>query len=90
MNNEQKPVNIKNFLSRFKKLGTSNKKIKESFIDVLQTQFDIHVDNTQVRVLKNNIYVRTTPIRKTEILQKKEYIISVLKERLQLDYLDIS
>ncbi len=85
-----KSNNIKSFLSRFKKLGSPNRKIKELFISELYDKYKIEVQGDQVRVLKNHIYIRTTPIKKTEIIKRKEQLIHSLKEQLSLDFLDIN
>jgi len=90
MEEDKKPSSIKSFLSRFKTLVPPNKKIKELFILELNNRYNIELEPNQVRVMKNHIYIRTTPIRKTVILQNKELIISLLKEELNLTYLEIS
>ena len=90
MQEDKKPSSIKSFLSRFKTLVPPNKKIKELFIVELENVYNIRLQHDQVRVVKNHIYTRTTPIRKTEILKNKDAIIQSLKERLGLNYLDIS
>lgn len=90
MQEDKKPSSIKSFLSRFKTLIPPNKKIKELFISELENVYNIRLQNDQVRVVKNHIYVRTTPIRKTEILKNKTTLIQNLKEKLNLNYLDIS
>ncbi|MBP6925516.1 MAG: hypothetical protein KBC22_00450 [Candidatus Pacebacteria bacterium] len=90
MDKEIKPSTIKNFLERFRKLAPPHKKIKEFLMEVLLSRYNIVLDVEQVRIVQNHIYIRTTPIRKTEILKKKSEIIQILEKEFNLVNLDIS
>jgi hypothetical protein len=85
-----KPSTIKNFLERFRKLAPPHKKIKEFLAQFLVSRYNIILDLEQIRIVQNHIYIRTTPIRKTEILKKKSEIIQTLEKEFNLVNIDIS
>ena len=90
MEKEIKPSNIKSFLERFKKLVPPQKKIKDFFIFQLEHIYNIEIAPQHVRLVQNNIYVRTTPIRKTEILKKKKEIIASIEQEFGITGIDIN
>lgn len=84
MEEEKKPNNIQNYLKRFKSFIPPTRRIKDVFLVQLENVYNIIVLEQQVRVVKNQIYIRTTPIIKAEILKRKKEIILHIEKELDI------
>jgi|GEM_PF-1706387 len=87
---EKKPQRIQSFLSRFAKIVPQDKKVKIELIQFLQQEYNIYLQDNEIRVVRGHIYLRTTPIQKIEILRRKQHILEVLEKKLALKDILIS
>ncbi len=73
-------IEIKDLLSRFDKILLSEEVKKESLIDVLEKVIGIRLKPEDVRIKDDTAYLNLKPIYKSEILLKKDEILSRLEE----------
>lgn len=90
MEEDKKPQTIKNFLARFKSIVPHDKKIRTQFIEIVRDIHHINILESEVRTVKGNIYMRTTPIKKVEVLRRRELIVRELEQRLGIKNISIS
>lgn len=69
---------INQFLDRFKNISNSEK-IKKQLVAEILTKNNISVKLEQISFSKTTVFIKVSPIIKTEILLRKEEILSEIK-----------
>lgn len=72
-------IPIKQLLFKFKNLTNTEKEKKETIVCVFKKN-DIPVGFQQIIISKNTIFIKVPPIIKTEVLFKKEIILTQIKD----------
>ncbi|MBP9711609.1 MAG: hypothetical protein KBD55_01065 [Candidatus Pacebacteria bacterium] len=73
-------IEIKDLLSRFRIILSSDDSKKESIISALNKTIKISLKKEDIKIKNNIIYLNIKPIYKNEILIKKEQIFTELKK----------
>lgn len=73
---------LSSFLDKFKNITPSNKVVEDTVIDVVEEVLDMELEEGQVKLDRNVIYINTSPIRKNRIHIYKHEIIDLLNNRL--------
>lgn len=74
-------IPIQQLLARFKGLTNTDKIKKEQIVAILSAR-NIPVDTKQITLNRKTIQIKAAPIIKTEILLKKEEILSQVNRNL--------
>lgn len=74
-----KPLSF--FLKKFETLGSNERLVKEKFLKILERDFQIKLESSDLFFRNNNLFVKAEPTARTEIiLKKKELLTSLEKE----------
>lgn len=76
---QNKMLQIKQLLFKFKNLTNTEKDKKEAVVHVFKNN-NIPIRLQQIVISKNTIFIKVSPIIKTEVLLKKETILTQIKE----------
>ncbi len=74
-------------LSRFKNLRNTEKAKKETVCEEITKITGIQIAHNQISISKNTIFIKASPIIKSEIALKKEEILKELQKIQGVSYL---
>ena len=75
-------IEIKDLLSRFDNLLTSEEVKKETIRKIISEAIGVQIKNEDIKIKNGTIYLNIRPIYKNEIFIKREKILFKLKEIL--------
>ncbi len=75
--------NIDNFLIKFKNLTNTDKIIKDIFSKIVLDILNIKINNKDIYIKKDILYIKTSSINKNEIFLNKNIIIKEIKKQLK-------
>lgn len=73
-------IEIKDLLSRYEKILNSKESGVESVRRVISSVLGFPLNKEDIKIKDGTVYLNIKPIYKNEILLKKEFILSSLKE----------
>lgn len=77
------------YLEKFKSYGLEEKKLKETILDILKTNYEIDLDSADLVVKDGEIIINSSGAEKSEIFMNKEQIKKDIKDRLDKDFRSI-
>lgn len=81
---------IKNFLDKFKIILSNKEDLYNTISGLIEKNTKIKIQNNFIKTKGQYIYIKTSPLVRSEILIYKEKILSDLKElKLQNNFIDI-
>ncbi len=75
--------NIDNFLIKFKNLTNKDKIIKDIFSKIVLDILNIKINNKDIYIKKDILYIKTSSINKNEIFLNKNILIKEVKKKLK-------
>ncbi len=75
--------NIDNFLIKFKNLTNKDKIIKDIFSKIVLNILNIKINNKDIYIKKDILYIKTSSINKNEIFLNKSLLIKEVKKKLK-------
>ena len=81
------------FLQKFKSLGLTEHRIKDSLIQIIKNKIDFSLSRKEIDVKNGKITVRVSGPIKTEIVLRRQEILTELKkevEELKVNILEIN
>jgi hypothetical protein len=74
--------NLSSFLNKFKTLTSPKDSLRKIISDVIFELTKIPLTREEIDINQNIIFIKTTPIKKIEILLKKEFILNKVEQVL--------
>ena len=75
-------IEIKDLLLKFSNLLVSEEDKKESVRSIISEAVGVTIKKSDIEIKNNTVYLNIKPIYKNEILMKRDYIFSQLRESL--------
>ena len=75
-------IEIKDLLLKFSNLLVSEEDKKESVRSIISEAVGVTIKKSDIEIKNNTVYLNIKPIYKNEILMKRDYIFSRLRESL--------
>ena len=82
-------LHIKNFLNKFLELKNKNSFLKETLINIINSQLNIIIKENQIEISGKNILIKTTPLIKNEIFIKKDKILGEFNKKTNKNIISI-
>ncbi|MDO8575154.1 MAG: hypothetical protein Q7R78_00425 [bacterium] len=81
--------NINNYLKKFTFVENKDKKVKVLLIEVVKNSINLNLEEKNISLNNNIIYIKASPAIKSLIFIKKENILSSLREKTDFIIKDI-
>jgi hypothetical protein len=73
---------ISSLLKKFTSITPPDESVRKEVVRILESQYRISLDMKDVRVQKGVVYLETSPLIKTEVVMRKEELLSLLQKSL--------
>ena len=73
---------ISSLLKKFTSITPPDESVRKEVVRILESDYTISLDIGDVKMQKGIVYIETSPLVKTEIMMRKETILSTLKKTL--------